>query len=446
MQTIKTKFFDKTNRRKNIFFLLIGVVFVKMLLLNFLTPFGADDFVYATSTSVLDAFQQEYLQYMTWGGRSVVHLIVRIFLITPKWIFNVLNALVYTGLTLLIFKMANPGKSNNISLYLFIIFSIWLYVINYGQVILWLTGAANYLWGFFIILCFLLPYNIYAHHNKAFNHKYIPMAGMFFLGILAGWCNENSSGGAILFVGLILIYCKLYKLKIKNWMVSGFIGSIIGFLFMILAPGNMIRRHQFVDDRHILVIFSNRIATLTNLLRDNSTTLIAAFIVLITMQIVLQKDRKRTYISLAYFITSIATTYAMALSPYLAGRAQFGATIFMIIACAHCFASLSFDAPPYKIAAISFISILAFQFATSSVVGFYDIGTTKKIMDSRQRYIESQIANGHLDIIIEDHLIPNPHTKWNPRFGLEDFDTDPSRWVNTAFADKYGLVSIKRAE
>ena len=96
---------------KNIFIFLGIAVFLKMLVLNFLIPTASDDFYYATSSSILDALQHEYEHYLTWGGRSVVHFLVRVFLMMPKYIFNIANALVFTAFTLIIYIIANPQNT-----------------------------------------------------------------------------------------------------------------------------------------------------------------------------------------------------------------------------------------------------------------------------------------------------------------------------------------------
>ncbi len=79
--------------RKRLFFALVACVFTGIFVLTCITPMLSDDFTYSMLRSPLEAFQKEYEQYMTWGGRSVVHLILRLTMLMPKPVFNVLNAL-----------------------------------------------------------------------------------------------------------------------------------------------------------------------------------------------------------------------------------------------------------------------------------------------------------------------------------------------------------------
>jgi len=436
----------KSITHKNIFIFLIILVFIKMLVLNFLTPIFSDDYGYATSTSVLDALQREYARYMDYNGKSIAGFFIRFFLMLPNAVFSILNALTYTVLTIFIYIIANPKKQYHVILYLFIVFSIWLYTLTYGQATLWLTGSITYLWGSAIILSFLLPYSLYLSDKPVFKRKYVPIAGMFILGILAGWCYENTSGGMILIVILLLIGCNIFKHKIKMWMISGAIGSVIGYLFLILAPGNYTKNEYdlFIDDRHILVIMSERFVNLTNILRDDFAVLIMVFIVFVTMQIVI-KNWKRVFISFTFFLASIATTYALILSPWIPERALLGTTVFLIIACAHSLAGLSIEKKLYKIAVISFVCVLAFHFLTSFIIAIDDIGKTGLTHHRRVQFIKSEINLGNQNVILPHHLRVNTSNlpPRNPLYRLPDMTSDASFWYNRRIAEYYGLESIR---
>ncbi|HFZ4940060.1 TPA: DUF6056 family protein, partial [Enterococcus faecalis] len=69
---------------------------------------------------------------------------------------------------------------------------------------------------------------------------------MFFLGIVAGWCNENTSAGIILIAsGYMLVYKFVNRAKIEKWMKTGVLGLTIGFIIMMSSPGNKIRSSWF---------------------------------------------------------------------------------------------------------------------------------------------------------------------------------------------------------
>ncbi|MFZ4356144.1 DUF6056 family protein, partial [Enterococcus gallinarum] len=69
---------------------------------------------------------------------------------------------------------------------------------------------------------------------------------MFIFGLIAGWCNENTSGGLILLtISYIFIEWKINNKKLLNWMKFGLLGEFIGFLIMLSSPGNKMRRTFF---------------------------------------------------------------------------------------------------------------------------------------------------------------------------------------------------------
>lgn len=82
----------------------------------------------------------------------------------------------------------------------------------FGQSFLWSTGAANYLYGILIILCFLIPYRI---QIKCKSKRYpMPLEITFaiiylFLGIIAGWTNENTS---VAMIAMIIGYRNSYHI------------------------------------------------------------------------------------------------------------------------------------------------------------------------------------------------------------------------------------------
>ena len=71
---------------------------------------------------------------------------------------------------------------------------------SFGQTMLWICGACNYLWGSVIILGFVTLYRHFLEAPQKLRHGALAAGGMFLYGIAAGWCNENTSGGGLLLV------------------------------------------------------------------------------------------------------------------------------------------------------------------------------------------------------------------------------------------------------
>ena len=100
-----------------------------------------DDLSYKTTVleadSFLDLIKQEYEQYMTWTGRSVGHMILRLFLGGSKAVFNIFNSLIFTLLTLLIYWNIEHKKRYDATLFILVNLLLWLFGVMFSQTVLW---------------------------------------------------------------------------------------------------------------------------------------------------------------------------------------------------------------------------------------------------------------------------------------------------------------------
>ena len=134
----------------------------------------------------------------------------------------------------------------NVSLLFFIYCALFVLTPAFGQSFLWLTGASNYLYGIELILFYLIPYRFIIKTKDERQEKslYLTIAkgiGMLFLGLLAGWTNENTGIALIVMVFSYFIYYKMRKIKLKSWMICGWVGNIIGYALLLLSPGEWLR-------------------------------------------------------------------------------------------------------------------------------------------------------------------------------------------------------------
>ena len=222
-------------KRKQIIILI--TVFILLLILNYLTPLLLDDFFYSLKFESTDKiknlfdiiiFQKEH--YLHWGGRILAHSIAQVFLIQPKIVFNLFNSLMFVIEGLLIYKLVLKKEKNKI--YLILIY-LMLWFINpiFGQINLWLIGSCNYLW----TTCILLFYFYLLIRDK--NNKK-EKALMLIFSFLAGLCNENNSLAILV---MTILYCFFINKKIDKIKISCIILNIIGYIVLIIAPGNYIR-------------------------------------------------------------------------------------------------------------------------------------------------------------------------------------------------------------
>lgn len=437
----------KMNHQTKALFALIlaGGVF---LVLNFLTPYVADDWSYSGSTGLIDVFRQEYTHYFHTNGRSMAHILARFFLMYPKPVFNLANSIVYVIFTYLIFLHGTYGMKldlyHKIVCYLLIHLMLFIYVLNWGQVFLWLDGACNYLWTCTWMLFYLLPFRIYFSlegKEREWISRWWMIPGMLLAGAIAGWCNENTSGGVILLTILFLLYFFLKKRKTHRWMWAGLSSSMITFMIMLLSPGNAHRRTYFVDNRAWYNQLIDHFLTLTNRYWETHRYLLIVFIIVLVFLLQQKMIQDKVCLLGMYGIVSAGICYALAFSPVTGGRPFFGSSIFLILAVILSLACLLEADSRSKIAVNAYFGVLLCFATINFLNGFADIAYYKVHSDRRDAFVKQQRENGYTNLVVNE-LSPKPKTKYNAAWGLSDLLNDPKDWPSTAYARYYGADTV----
>nr|MBP3258644.1 hypothetical protein [Bacilli bacterium] len=415
-------------------------IFVLMIILNFLTPLIADDYSYSASidggviSSFFDIIKNQFDHYMTWGGRSVAHTIAQIFLILlNKNIFNVINAFVFTALVGLIYKNSIGANEQRPILIPIIGLLMWYFVPVFGQTSIWLIGSCNYLWtATFVML------NIYLFRNEKIKNNTINIILMFLLGVLAGWSNENTGFGCISVLVMFLIVKKFKKEKIHGHQISSLLGTILGYVVMLVAPGNYVRNEYFYDGSSFIVRYLKHFMSCTSVLYNYVMPLI--IIVIVALAIILYKEMKlKNNYYYIFFIASMITIYVMIASPYFPERACFGASIFMITSCISLI-NLIIDDRLIKYVIVTALIIASIYFVKGYARLSHDILEYKNVWKTRIEIINTSKQKGIYDFEFGSYYTTN---KRSPIYGLGDLQSDPDLWPNTSIANYYGINSIK---
>lgn len=375
--------------------------FILLFVLNHLTPLISDDFAYmfiygenARISSLSDVVQSQVNHYYMWGGRSVVHFIAQVLLMMPAYAADIFNTLVYMGYIFLIYWHIKGNGKGSLSLFVLINLAVWFFQPVFGDTILWLTGSANYLWGTFFILLFLLPYRLYRGNNKRGVISVLVSAGLFFLGIVAGWTNENTAAGMILLTILFFFYYYWQGWKIPFWGIAGVAGSIIGFGVMILAPGNFERAGDasFLSLHTIAYRLFN--CTLTAFYYSGPFILVCTIMLILYYRFPNGDKRSNLNLTFIYYLAAFAAVYAMLLSPTFPRRALFGVVTYLIVGTGILYKNLDFS---YKfLRQISFsIIVLGFvSFLFTYYLAFREINVSRNIMAEREIEIERAKESG----------------------------------------------------
>lgn len=405
-------------------------------------------------SSIKDLLVSQWSLYFTWGGRTIGQLLTQFFLWMGKGIFDVFNALIGVILVAEISWYINKGKINfnfESGMLCWISFLLWAFTPAFSSVFLWLTAACIYLWTHVILLAFLIPFvqKYYYSHKKMRSSLFRIV--MLFGGIIAGWTNENSVCW-VLFILLLFNYQSKKNGEYESWMGWGFFGLLLGYSFLMLAPGNIVRLHT---------TYGNNWFSL-DILKENLNMLA----IILTYQLFLwyfiirslfrfkfkhcEKNLEKDFWLVKILCaTAFGTIVVMLFSPFFPARSGFFGTILLIISAG----ILLRIKDEFKIEIITnrvknfFLCIGAIYFAMTvavSLKGFYQINLhMHEIKDSAQYF--------RLEKNLKKILIVN---NFNRSSKLEDMmsgfhipnyelSEDESDWKNVAFARYYGIKGIR---
>lgn len=430
------------SRRTQLLFVL-GFIFLSMLLLNIFTPLLADDYSYSFGVdgrihNLFDIIERQIQHYFSWGGRSVAHTIAQIFLMFPKFLFNISNAVLYTLVIYLMYFLAKPMKSDDHYLLILLIhFALWFLLPTFGQNCLWLIGSCNYLWTTALMLLML---SIYKRCSEREDSIFF-ILGMFLLGLLSGWTNENAAAGFLVIIIGVLFIKKYRDNKVLfSWEISGLIGSILGFIILILAPGNFKRAQVFAEHSNIVIRWLKRFLDITVNGMEYLFPLLILLIVMFTVMIYCKKKIRGEVI--LYLIGSFVSIYAMILSPTFPERAWFGVFIFSIIASL----ILLFDSftihRVYQFILIDFLLVVIFVFIRDYITTFQETKELYHVWENRITYIQKEKQKGKTDILVDSYYNTTGNKKV-PNFGLVDILNKKNEWPNNYIAKYFEIHSIR---
>ncbi|MBO5998521.1 MAG: hypothetical protein J6P87_02400 [Lachnospiraceae bacterium] len=462
--------------RRNIFILIAAAGFAAVLAFNLLTPMISDDYAYGfrvrQAASFADLLRQEYEQYQTWTGRSVAHLILRIFLSGSRQVFAVCNSLVFTLLSFLIYRRVKNRDTYDIPVYLLILTGLWIFGVEFAQTCLWETGSCNYLWTTTIIMLFIDRMEAAGSPDRASaagrgTKKILPViaaaAGMFLLGTAAGWCNENTSGGALLFCLMLLFLPALFssekdtsgirKPNLAPAAVAGAAGCAFGLFMMVRAPGNYLRSSYIEENYSGFIGMLARFSKVTQIIGEKFYVLILVFIVTCVIT-VLQSGKNRAEINsrlrnrCIYAFLFVMTSYALILAAGAQARAYFGAGVFLITACVQgirdCIGYEREHADGILARTLSYgalSAMLLFMFFTYIDCGM-DLARIWRDASERVSILEQAQADG-AEYVEVQQLHPQFDNRYTAAFsGGSELQEDPGYWINVEYESYYGIAEI----
>ncbi len=403
-----------------------------------------------------DLLLSQWSLYLTWGGRTLGQTLTQLFLWLGKDIFNILNALVSVILIAEICWCADKGRVSLDFKPVFacwVFFALWAFSFGFSTVFFWLTGACIYLWPTVFLLGFMIPYiKKYYYFDEPFGTTHLFALGMFFLGLIAGWGNENSVCWIILII-LIFLYSVRKAPGKEAWMYTGLAGLLLGYALLMFAPGNVIRLHEG---------YKLSFLTLQGL-KDN----LYIFSITVTFQLFLwyfalkslyklkRMDLKKHGIKddillvKTLCIVSSGMTAVMLLSPFFPPRSSFPGTVQLIIA-------VSILLRIQRTGGIVLLPVMTRKFLTGVGIFYFIMTATVTISYA---YETSSQVNAIIDLAQQAQLtsrnrvLPAKPIKESGmvrdflsgfHLSYYDFSEDENDWGNVAFARYYGIKGIRK--
>ena len=396
----------------SIFCVIITILGGILYTFNYWTPLLADDFGYRVSritgqpvSSFSDIFWSEYHHYFTWGGRVINHFLAQCFLWWGKTYFNILNTFAYLGLILLIYIHALGKWVWRPSLLIIISTGLLLFLPAWGQDILWLTGSANYLWSILIVLIFLLPFRFQMEREKpVLNNPALCSLYMVF-GCIAGWTNENLTVGLNCIACLYIWYFYHVRHRRYTYMIWGIAGTIVGALFLLLAPGNIVRAG---DATLIKTVIKGIGHVFRKFFQLNSLFYPCLIVMGLCVAI---KNSLKVSIWKIYFIGGIVTHISMIASPYYSDRAVAPALFFLLIALVNLYSMLPIQKT--KMQRNLFIIVMTGLVITSVNIYRYaykDIKNCYIQMEDRKAYLQQEKLEGRQYVTLQPVVVSTDYT------------------------------------
>ncbi|WP_197029573.1 DUF3329 domain-containing protein [Butyrivibrio sp. AE3004] len=445
------------NTRKKLFLFSVLICFITIFIYEMLTPMLMDDLSYGkevqSAGNFFELFSQEHNQYMTWTGRSVAHIMLRICMFIDmhtfggRVFFNLISSAVFTVLTLLIYLNADTNIHYNVKNYILSVLLIWLTGISFGQTVLWETGACNYLFTTTIVMTMITLYRR-AYRSSISGvmdvgkNAGVRCVGFFLLGVVSGWCNENTSGGLFLMMLILIAYYK----KVFTWTISAAIGTALGLGIMVLAPGNKIRVQYMEESNTGILALAARFLKITLTLKEEFMVML----IVLTVIFIFLKVQGRNFEALKEMILFtfifFATAYSLILTVTPQVRAYFGAGIFLTVAIVQGYACINTGSRGedshviLKTLKLGTVAALLIYMAFSYIENGANLARIYRDETRRFDYLESKAEEG-----AEDVEIPMLHEQFDNRYSAAfecDVTEDWQNWNNQMIANYYGFKTV----
>ena len=417
---------------------MVVLFFLVVFFLTWFTPMVSDDFAYSFSfadwtriTSIAQIFPSMAVHRDSTNGRVLVHGLVQFFLLLPKPVFSIANALMSVLVWSTVRKLLPsvfPGQK--LAILLFGVFFICCFTPALGENYFWLDGSLNYFWGLAASLFFLYPFLkdwLFPFSEK---RSRISVLLRILLAFYAGTCSESFS-----LVFLVLALC-LFVLRWRETRQFDLIPAIwlmfalLGYLFLMTAPATS-GRAGLAD----ISVWGYQFRTVFREARNRLLWPFLIFAALYALALVYQAEKKILAVSMLLFLGGLASLVSYTFAAYILPR-HLCCTVFLtMLACVLLLAALCrAEKAVFSSVSLACLSVLFFlQFP----VGVLDIAVSHHKQQLREQAIARVISSGGQSVVLENYY---PYSSYGVAFELDP--ADPTVGPNINIAEYYGVDSI----
>ena len=417
---------------------IIFVIFLMMLLFNFLTPMVSDDFAHYYGmedehvTTITGIVHNMVIFREKVNGRVVPHFLVYLFLLLPRTVFRFLNAAVSAFIPLLLSRYyRRDWELKILFLLLCSAFSIWFFTPSFGEIYLWLTGSINYSWGLALDLLLIYPF-FCAYTGKpcrALAPGTSPQKILLpFLALIVGAYSENGGAAVLCVISLLGLLTWIRIKRFPLYLFTVFLCTCTGFLFLMTAPATLSTRAGGDIREHIWYC---RLLT-----RKYMTALLIVYTFLLILAFLRKIERQILVFSFILVFAAGVSIVVFIFAAYLPDRSFMIAVTFTILAIL-CLLSellnLSANRFLYLLPAASLI-----LFLWSFPSGAKDISLLHRQQVERELFFADAIAENRMDVSLPAFKTFTDYSAC-PREELSEDSTD---WYNDLIARYYHVSSV----
>lgn len=431
--------------RKRLWIAAAVLLWAVMLVFNLLTPMVCDDYRYAFSfatgeriTGAGQIFPSLAAHGHVLNGRYAPHFFVQLFAMLPEICFDIVNAAVFVLLVAGVYRLGRPGGTYDLWLLAGSAGALILLPPAFGQNMLWMAGACNYLWPAAAFVWLIHPFVQIVVWKDGRDLKPAATAAMTLGGLLFGNCSENLSAAGLMVMGLCILWRLLERKSTPLWMWLTAAATAIGWMILMLAP---VDKPTGFSEGGLLGVLLERFSSGMQLWMKHLgvLTVVWAFLVCFMHGC---DGRELIGVSVILAVSAMCCHLAMIASDYYPERALLGPVLLMICACVILLPVVHYTWDHlYKGLCLSLCLLAAISMAGALPQNY----NRYQLAKARDAQMVQAAADGETDVTTFGIL---GRSRYDAYYGLVEMSSMPENFANEAYAKYFGVesVTVERVE